>query len=75
MKLHEQRPELGIILKIEVAKAPVKSRWQVEEVAFVMEEMLRAVELGKDRLPAQNEHRRILNKAIEEKKLKEKAER
>lgn len=48
----EVKPEISIALKLEVAKAPIKERAYVQDVAEVLEEVLQAAEKGMKRLPA-----------------------
>lgn len=47
----EVKPELNITLKLEVAKAPIKERAFVQDVAEVFEEILLATEKGLKTLP------------------------
>lgn len=47
----EVKPELNITLKLEVAKAPIKSRPFIQDVAEVFEEILVATEKGLKTLP------------------------
>ena len=48
----EVKPELPVELRLEVAKAPLKERPHVQEVAEVLEELLKATERGLSALPA-----------------------
>jgi hypothetical protein len=52
LKLQQEvKPELSLALKLEVAKATVKERGHVQEVAEVLEEILGAVEKDIKKLP------------------------
>ena len=42
--LPEEKPTLGLALKLEVAKKPINQRPHFQETAFVLEEILQAVE-------------------------------
>ncbi|CDW79816.1 UNKNOWN [Stylonychia lemnae] len=68
---HISKPNLGIDLKLEVAKAPASIRQVVLETAYVMEEILYSVENGLDELPPPNfqqqQKRQILNRVMEDK--------
>jgi hypothetical protein len=52
LKLQQEvRPELNITLKLEVARAPIKERPLIQDVAEVLEELLQASEKGLKKLP------------------------
>lgn len=52
LKLNQEvRPELSVTLKLEVARAPVKDRSHVQDVAEVLEEILTAADKGLNVLP------------------------
>ena len=42
----EVKPELSLVLKLEVAKAPIKERHFIQDVAECFEEILQAAEKG-----------------------------
>jgi hypothetical protein len=52
LKLNQEvKPELNITLKLEVARAPLKDRPFIQDVAEVLEEILVAAEKGQKSLP------------------------
>lgn len=65
-------PNLNPFLKVEVAKFGGEDKGNFIEVAYVLEEILQAVEKGRDKLlPRQLIHKpKIMNKATEEKQKK-----
>lgn len=59
---------LGAVLKIEIAKKQGKDKHTYTEAAYVLEEILQAVEKGKDHIPGKRGNKaKIINRVVEEK--------
>lgn len=72
------KPVLDVILKLEVANAPAPNRQRILEAAYVLEEILQAVENGHKKLPEQVMQMglpKIMNRVLEGKIAKEEEER
>lgn len=72
MEPSEIKPTLNVTLKLEVAKAPQSNKYHVLETAYVLEEIMQAVENGLPFLPPRQKQgkNKIINKVIEEKRTK-----
>jgi hypothetical protein len=72
------KPVLDVLLRLEVANAPAPNRQSTLETAYVLEEMLQAVEKGLTKLPQpvmQMGIPKIMNRVLEGKMAKEEEEK